>query len=358
MNLEALGFDAWFRDRLDPDAPEDRRIARVLAVHKNSYIVSDGGSETFAEASGKLLFRAESPVDFPLVGDWTRVQFFDGDTAAVIHDVLPRKTLLRRKTAGREIEIQPIAANIDTAVIVQSLDANFNLRRLERTMVMVLDAGIRPAVLLTKSDLADSETIERCTAEVHAVAPGAVVAAVSIRKQDDLAVLQGFFLAGKTHCLIGSSGVGKTTLLNALAGRELFKTLEVQEWDGKGRHATSGRHLIVLASGAMIIDTPGMRELGHVSADSGLEETFPEVAELSAACRFADCTHTVEEGCAVLAAVRDGTIPEKRYGNFIKMTREVAFNEMSYVERRRKDKQFGKFIKSVMKHKNKRDAIR
>jgi ribosome biogenesis GTPase len=351
MSIEKLGFHNWFQDRIDPRKLTDRQIARVMTVNKNNYVIHNGNDEAFAEATGKLIFRADSPLDYPSVGDWVYAQFFDNESFAVIHEIIPRKSLLKRKTAGKKIEFQLIAANIDTAIIMQSLDTNYNIRRLERYLVMIYESHIHPVVFLSKSDLLTPDEIEKKKADIHKVIPNIQIVAFSNKNDSGLDKVKELLIRGKTYCLLGSSGVGKTTLLNKLMGKTLFKTQAVREKDGKGRHATARRQLIVLENGSMVIDTPGMRELGNIDVESGLSDTFSEIKELSNQCRYNDCTHTREDGCAVLAALKDGIISEKRYQNYIKMRKESLHYEMSYLEKRRKDKQFGKLIKSVMKHK-------
>jgi len=355
MSIEKLGFNNWFQDKIDPGKLTDRHIAKVITVNKNNYVIHNGNNEVFAEATGKLMFSADSPLDFPAVGDWVYAQFFDDQSFAVIHEIVPRKSLLKRKTAGKKIEFQLIAANIDTAMIMQSLDANYNIRRLERYLVMIHESNIHPVVLLSKSDLLAPDEVEKKKDDIHKVIPNIQIVAFSNKDESGLDTVKELLISGKTYCLLGSSGVGKTTLLNKLMGKTLFKTRAVREKDGKGRHATAGRQLIALENGSMVIDTPGMRELGNIDVESGLSDTFSEIHELLSQCRYNDCTHTREEGCAVLAALKEGKISEKRYLNYIKMRKESLHYEMSYLEKRRKDRQFGKLYKSAMKHKkNKR----
>jgi ribosome biogenesis GTPase len=302
---------------------------------------------------GKLLFSAASPLDYPAVGDWVLVKYYDENTFAVIHEIIQRKSLLKRKTPGKKIEFQLIAANIDAAFIVQSLDHNFNLRRLERYLVMVNESHIRPVVLLSKSDLLTSEEIEGRIDEIHEIMPQLQVLPFSNENGSGLERIKDLLVPGLTCCLLGSSGVGKTTLLNHLIGEDVFRTRTVREKDGKGRHATTARQLITLNGGAMVVDTPGMRELENFSVETGLDDTFEEITALTGKCRFNDCSHNSEQGCAVLAAVTEGALSEKRYQNYMKMIRESLFNDMSYVEKRHKDKQFAKHCKTVMTHRKK-----
>ena len=349
MNLEELGFSDWFKFKVDPVQTTQYKIARVIAVNKDNYAIRNETCDVLAELTGKLMYGAESPLDYPAVGDWVYAQYLNEHTFAIIHDILPRKSSLQRKESGKKIDFQLIAANIDTAFIVQSLDANYNLRRLERYLVMVHEALIHPIVLLSKSDLISTEDLEQKIAQIHTVMPDVEIAALSNISTYGLDVVKSLLEPKQTYCLLGSSGVGKTTLLNSLLGNAEFEIQAVREKDSKGKHTTARRQLISLENGAMIIDTPGMRELGNISIDSGLSDTFVEIAELSGQCRYTDCTHTLEEGCAVLAAVKDNRIASERYENYVKMNKESAFNEMSYLEKRQKDKDFGKMIKTAKK---------
>ncbi|MFO8111011.1 MAG: ribosome small subunit-dependent GTPase A [Desulfosalsimonadaceae bacterium] len=349
--IEALGFGKWFQDHIGPVALETFDIARVVAVHKDSYIINNGENDVFAELIGKMLFSAASPIDLPAVGDWVLATFYDKGTFSIIHDVLPRKSLLKRKTPGKRIDFQLIAANIDAAFIVQSLDTNFNIRRLERYLVMVQDSSSEPILLLSKSDLLSVKDIENRVAEIHQTMPFLHVQSFSNKNALGLKNVTDLLVPRKTYCLLGSSGVGKTTLLNNLIGEAIFATKTVRKKDSKGRHATTHRQLIKLECEAMIIDTPGMRELGNFAVEAGIDETFTDIVALTGQCRFNDCTHMNEKGCAVLKAVENGQIPEKRYQNYIKMKKESIYNEMSYSEKRQKDRQFGKLCKTLIKNK-------
>lgn len=350
MGLKDLGYDEWFRERSDVTETPGVAPCRIISVHKNSYYVSNGDVDLYAEAAGNLLHAAGSPLDLPAVGDWVMAHLLDDDTFGVIHALLPRRTRLTRKIAGKKVDFQLIAANVDVALIVQGLDADFNVRRLERYLAMVSEGGIEPAVLLSKSDLVSADLVEARIRQVHELTPAAEVVAYSCGTGQGLDSVRKVFVPGKTYCLIGSSGVGKTTLLNLLVGEERFRTVRVRESDGKGRHATTARQLVRLAGGALMIDTPGMRELGAIAFDSGIEETFGEVVAV-ADCRFGDCSHTSEPGCGILAALDEGRITRGRYEAYMKLKRESEFHEMSLQERRHRDREFGKMVKSVMKHK-------
>jgi ribosome biogenesis GTPase len=350
-DIEKLGFDKWFQDKTETTKLNDFQIARVISVNRNSFVVSNGKSDIYAELTGKLLFNSESSLDLPTVGDWIYTQLLDDDSLAIIHDIFPRKTLLKRKTPGKKIEYQLIAANIDTAIIMQSLDSNFNLRRLERYLVMINESNITPVIFLSKSDLTSTDEIDKKKNDIHKIAPDIKIEAFSNNNITDIENIKAYFIPAKTFCLLGSSGVGKTTLLNNLIHKELHKTQPIREKDGRGKHTTTRRELIVLENGSIVIDNPGMRELGIISMDSGLNDTFNEIAELSNQCRFKDCTHTVEKGCAILKAVEQGQISKERYDNYIKIYKESLYHEMSYYEKRQKDKKFGRLVHTYLKNK-------
>ncbi len=351
--LEDLGYGDWFKQHGDDDMLMAHEVARVVSVHKDSYTVTQGGAEIFAELSGNLLYRVESPRDLPTTGDWVYADFFDDHTHAIIHGVFPRKTLLQRKTAGKGVDFQLIAANIDVAFIMQSLNENFNLRRLERYLVMVNEGEIEPIILLSKCDLMTPEEIGELKNKVLKLSPHLRVMEFSNVSQENVDLVMGLLKPGFSYCLLGSSGVGKTTLLNRIIGDQKYATQSVSKIQSKGRHTTTSRQLVRLDSGAMIIDTPGMRELGGLSIDEGLDETFSEIVDLAQHCQFTNCAHTHEKGCAILAAIASGNLSEQRYQNYLKMKRESEFNQMSYLEKKKRDKQFGKMVKSVIKNKRK-----
>ena len=350
-DIEKLGFDKWFQDKTETSKLDYCQIVRVISVNKNSFVVSNGNKDIYAELTGKFLFSSDSSQDFPTVGDWVYTQLFDDDSLAIIHDIFPRKSLLRRKTPGKKIEYQLIAANIDTAIIMQSLDSNFNLRRLERYLVMINESNITPVIFLSKSDLISIDEIESKKNDIYKIIPDIKIVVFSNNNLSDIKNIKTHFTPSETFCLLGSSGVGKTTLLNNLIHQDLYKTQPIREKDGRGKHTTTRRGLIVLENGSIVVDNPGMRELGIISIESCLDDTFNEIAELAGQCHFTDCTHTIEEGCAVLKALEEGIISKERYQNYIKMYKESLYNEMSYYEKRQKDKKFGKFMHTYMKNK-------
>ena len=350
--LEQMGYSNWFQVRSDDNILARHQLARIISVHKDSFVVSNGENEAYAQLSGKLTYSAHSAVDLPTTGDWVYVDFYDDDTHAIIHDIVARKTLIKRKASGKTIDFQLIAANVDTAFIVQSVDYNLNLSRLERYLVMINESHVTPIILLSKSDLKTQDELNDIAESVAKIAADAQVISFSSENGENMDTIKNLLLPTHTYCLVGSSGVGKTTLLNNIFGDGLFETKSVSKKDSKGRHTTTSRELIQLQNGAMLIDTPGMRELGNISVDIGIDETFAEITELSVQCKFNNCQHKKEQGCAILLALKNGKLSKQRYKNYLKMKNESAFNDMSYYEKRQKDKHFGKIIKSALNNKH------
>lgn len=323
MTLEEFGFSSWFENQIDPDVSNDWKIARVTAIHKGWSDISDGETTRPAKSTGKLRMQARKDNNYLTVGDWVRCKNFDEGDFAVIHSVLDRKTELRRKTVGRENSYQLIAANIDTAFVVHTLDKGYNLRKLERYLSIVHDSGIQPIVLMTKKDLLSRADLRDRMKEVQERLPNVPVYALSNTTGSGMNKAKKLLHKANTYCLLGASGVGKTSFINSLLGKEdEYFTLPVREKDGKGIHSTTWRELIVLNNGALMIDTPGMRELGHLDTAAGIDETFEDIVALEEACQFRDCAHVNTKGCAIEAAVEAGDIAKARYENFIRMRQE------------------------------------
>jgi ribosome biogenesis GTPase len=329
MDLASIGWNAGLEAALRSCAPQGERAcgppgglapARVSADHGGALEVLSAAGVLRAELSGRLAYQAAGPEDLPGVGDWVAIAARPDEGAATVHAVLPRRTLLLRRAAGRATRAQVLAANVDAVLIVASANLDWSPRRLERTLALVRESGAAPVVVLSKIDLCDD--VEALRSEAEAAAPGVPVLALSAWSGAGLDGLAAELSPARTLALLGSSGVGKSSLVNRLLGRELLATREIRADDDKGRHATSHRQLVILPGGALLIDTPGLREVGLLE-EADLARTFPELEALAAQCRFSDCRHEAEPGCAVRRAVDEGRLDPARIASQRKLEREL-----------------------------------
>jgi len=322
--LDTYGWSDALRRDFAPHAANGLIAGRVILQQRGLYGLATQLGELRAEISGKLARDAEAG-GYPAAGDWVAAQPGGSGDLAIIHHVLPRRTAFTRKAAGSGGGMQVVAANVDVAFITAALNGDLNPRRLERYLASAWQSGATPVVVLTKADLVAD--VEAAVAAVEAVAVGAPVLAISSLTGEGLEAVRGYLAPGRTAVMVGSSGVGKSTLLNALLGVERMATQAIREDDGRGRHTTSHRELILLPGGGLLLDTPGMRELGLWDSDEGVAATFEDVEALAARCRFSDCGHTNEPGCAVRAALETGALDDGRWQGYRKLQRELAFTD-------------------------------
>ena len=344
--LNELGWTDWFEERSACGSAD--AVARVAAVDRDQLLLMDQTGPFRGKLAGSLRHRQQLTHELPCVGDWVCLEKQPGDDFGLIHSVLERRTMLRRKAAGVAIGYQMIAANVDYVIVVQSCHFDFNLRRLERYLVMVKDGGAEPYILLTKTDLVEPSVLASQMAEIRSAGIATSVITSSNVTPEGVDDLRRLLLPGKTYCFVGSSGVGKSTLINGLIGREMLDTKAVSG-TGEGRHTTVRRELIRLEGGALVIDNPGMRELGILGAEGGIGGSFTDITAIASDCRYRDCSHSSEPGCAVLEALRSGEIVQEHYENYLKLREESEFHQMSYAEKRKKDRDFGRYIKSAKK---------
>lgn len=361
LALQDLGYNSFFEENRQKLGLASFDVARVISEHKGAYRVKTTQGEFLAKITGKQMFRASSREDYPAVGDWVTITKPDNELA-IIHTILPRHTILKRKhgdrnRAGEKNQTQVIATNIDAAFVVESVNRDYNLNRFERYFSLAQDGGVQPVVVLNKIDLISQEELDTLITQLHHRFPDVNVILTSTLNNEGLEELKQFIAPGKTYCFLGSSGVGKSSLINKLLGEEAIKTGGISEYSDRGKHVTTVRQMYFLKTGSdataraggIVIDNPGIREVGLTDAGRGVEDFFGHIAALGKQCKYVDCTHAHEPGCAVRAAVDAGELDAEQYANYVSLKKETTYYEMSDIEKRNKDKQFGKFIKKAKK---------
>ena len=347
IKLKDIGYSDFFEYNRKSTADNNLTPARIIAEHKELYILRNESSEFSAKITGKLMFTASSREDYPAVGDWVLIIVLD-KKQAIIREILPRKTVLIRKAVGKS-DSQIIASNIDTAFIIQSPDRDYNLNRFERYLSLAKSGNIKPVIVLNKTDLISESDLEKKLAEIKARFKNTDIYTTSTITGKGIADFKKNIKQGITYCFIGSSGVGKSSIINMLVGENLIKTGEISSYTNRGKHITAHRELFILENGGLLIDNPGMREIGLLDSEVGIKNVFSEIHGLSKKCKFSNCTHINEPKCAVLAAINSGTLDKNKYENYIKLLKENEYNTMTKLEKREKDRKFGKFIKTAKK---------
>lgn len=356
-DLKTLGWNSFFENEFEPYKEEGCKVGRVALEHKGAYRIYTDSGELVAEVTGRVRFHARERGDFPAVGDWV-VLGLHPDKRASIHAILPRKSKFSRKAAtsrktiGSVAEEQIVATNIDTVFLIQGLDNDFNLRRIERYLVLAQESGATPVIILNKADLCHD--VEAKLREVESIALGVPVHAISSKKDFGLEHLYQYLGEGLTIAFLGSSGVGKSTLINRLVGKDVQKVAEVRAGDDRGRHTTRHRELIMLPSGGLLIDTPGMRELQLWDVGEGVSDTFADIKAIASRCYFSDCRHENEPDCAVRDALAEGSLDANRFENFTKMTKEASYfdaqhDQKAKMSRKDREKKLHKMMKTMKK---------
>ncbi len=345
ITLKDLGYDEFFESSQKNLGLIAYPVARVVAEYREIYKVKNQKGEFLARVTGKHMFTAVKREDYPAVGDWVTIEELP-ENKALIRGMLSRKTILQKKYSNKQ-ENQIIATNIDTAFIVESMDRDYNLNRFERFFVLAVEGNITPVMVLNKIDLISKAELDDRIRKIKARFASVAVVATSTLTREGMDDLKHHIKTGKTYCFLGSSGVGKSSLINGLLQKSEIKTREMGLVTGKGKHTTTTREMYFLENGGLVIDNPGTREVGIADSETGIETVFDDISHLSKECRYSDCTHTHEPGCVVRKAVEDERLDKDKYAHFIKLKKEAQFYKMTNVEKKEKDRKFGKFIKKA-----------
>jgi ribosome biogenesis GTPase len=354
LDLADYGWNEFFADGFAPYASEGCEPGRVFLQHNKIYMLYTEAGETPAEVTGRMVYHAQGREDLPAVGDWVALRRSEEGKRTTIRGRLPRKSKFSRKAAGSRTEEQIVAANVDTVFLVTGLDHDFNLRRIERYLIMAWESGAEPVIILNKADLSDEAASRR--REVESIATDVPVLLMSAREHEGIEQVLRFTGKGRTVALMGSSGVGKSTIVNRLLGEDAQRTQEVRLGDDRGKHTTTHRELIPLPSGGLIMDTPGMRELQLLVSERGMRETFDDIEEIASRCRFGDCRHADEPGCAIREALSDASLDAERYANYQKMQAEMRQVAVRQDQRAARDEKMR--IKRITRAFNKTDKRR
>lgn len=355
MNLETttiedLGYNSFFESERIKLGLE-KAVARVITESKGSYRLKNQNGEFLGRVTGKQIHNALSRIDYPAVGDWVIITEADKEHV-VIHSILPRKTIIKRKKGnknkiGEKKDLQIIATNIDVAFIVESVDRDYNLNRFERYFSIVKDGGVKPVIILTKIDLIKEEVLNERINELKNRFEDIDIILTSTLN-NSLETLKQYIKKGKTYCFLGSSGVGKSSLINKLIGKDIIKTGDISSFSQRGKHTTTKRQMFFLDSGGIVIDNPGIREVG-ITDINGVNNFFDNITAIGNSCKYKDCTHINEPGCKVIETFNKGELDKEQYSNYLNLKKEAEYYNMSEVEKREKDYKFGKFIKGAKK---------
>ncbi|MFC1626867.1 ribosome small subunit-dependent GTPase A [Patescibacteria group bacterium] len=344
-DLLDLGYSEAFEDERKKMGLLNYSIARVIAEYKEAYRVKGTDGEYLAKITGKHMFAAQKREDYPAVGDWVVIEEFP-ERRAVIRGILPRKSVLKKKYSNKQ-EGQIIATNLDSTFIIESMDRDYNLNRIERYLVLVEEGKIKPVIILNKIDLISESELNLRIKNIKNRFKNVDILSTSAVLEQGFNKLLSYVTKGKTYCFLGSSGVGKSTLINKLLGRDEIKTREISISMERGKHTTTTREMYFLKNRGIVIDNPGTREVGVTDSTIGIENVFDEISNLSTDCKFSNCTHMHEPGCAVLRALKNGKIDSNKYANYKKLKKEYDYYMLTDIEKKEKDHRFGKFIKKA-----------